>query len=114
VIPGQKLGRTLGVPTANIALEPTNRLKHGVYAVRAKVAGAAHDGVASFGVRPTVDNGAPLLETYLFGFSGDLYGREMRVEFIARVRDELKFESLNALRAEMARDIERARAILAA
>jgi riboflavin kinase / FMN adenylyltransferase len=112
VIPGQKLGRTLGVPTANIALEPTNRLKHGVYAVRAHVDGRTFDAVASFGVRPTVDNGAPLLETYLFDFSGDLYGREMRVEFIARVRDELKFESLDALKAEMARDIDRARAIL--
>ena len=114
VIPGQKLGRTLGVPTANIALEPINRLKHGVYAVRASVDGRTFDGVASFGVRPTVDNGAPLLETYLFDFDGDLYGREMRVEFIARIRDELKFDSLDALKAEMARDMERARAILSA
>ena len=113
VISGQQLGRTLGVPTANIALEPTNRLKHGIYAVRASVDGRTHGGVASFGVRPTVDNGAPLLETYLFDFSGDIYGREMRVEFVARIRDELKFDSLEALKAEMARDMERARAILA-
>jgi riboflavin kinase/FMN adenylyltransferase len=113
VIAGQKLGRTLGVPTANIALEPTNRLKHGIYAVRATVDGRTYGGVASFGVRPTVDNGAPLLETFLFDFSGDLYRREMRVEFVARIRDELAFDSLDALKAEMARDIERARAILA-
>jgi riboflavin kinase / FMN adenylyltransferase len=114
VIHGQRLGRTLGVPTANIALEPTNRLAHGVYAVRATVEGMVHDGVASFGVRPTVDNGPPLLETYLFDFDGDIYGREMRVEFIARIRPELKFDSLEALKAEMARDMTRAREILEA
>lgn len=113
VIGGQRLGRTLGVPTANLALEPTNRLAHGVYAVRASVEGRTHDGVASFGVRPTVDNGAPLLETYLFDFDADIYGREMRVEFVARIRDELKFDSLDALKTEMARDMARARAILA-
>jgi riboflavin kinase/FMN adenylyltransferase len=114
VIGGQKLGRTLGVPTANIALEPTNRLAHGVYAVRAEVDGRTHDGVASFGVRPTVDNGAPLLETYLFDFDADVYGHEMRVEFIERIRPELKFDSLEALKAEMTRDLARARAILTA
>jgi len=113
VAAGQKLGRTLGVPTANITLEPTNRLAFGVYAVRARVAGKSLDGVASFGVRPTADNGAPLLETHLFDFAGDIYGQEMEVEFIARLREELKFPSLDALKAEMARDIERARAILA-
>jgi riboflavin kinase/FMN adenylyltransferase len=113
VISGQKLGRTLGVPTANIALEPTNRLAHGIYAVRAKVEGKWHDGVASFGVRPTVDNGAPLLETYLFDFDADIYGRELTVEFVARIREERKFDSLEALKAEMARDIARAREILA-
>jgi riboflavin kinase/FMN adenylyltransferase len=114
VIGGQRLGRTLGVPTANIALEPTNRLAHGVYAVRATVDGRTHDGVASFGVRPTVDNGAPLLETYLFDFDADIYGREMRVEFIARIRPELKFDSLDALKAAMADDMARAREILGA
>ncbi len=76
VIPGQRLGRTLGVPTANIALEPTNRLAHGVYAVRAIVDGEDHPAVASFGVRPTVDNGPPLLEVHLLDFTGDLYGRD--------------------------------------
>ena len=88
VISGQKLGRTLGVPTANIALEPTNRLKHGIYAVRARVDGRTFGGVASFGVRPTVDDGAPLLEAHLFDFDGDIYGREMEVEFVARIRDD--------------------------
>jgi riboflavin kinase/FMN adenylyltransferase len=114
VAAGRKLGRTLGVPTANIALEATNRLAFGVYAVRARVAGRTHDGVASFGVRPTVDPGASLLEIHLFDFAGDLYGQEMEVEFVARLREERKFASLEELKAQMERDIERARAALAA
>ncbi len=73
VVQGQRLGRTLGVPTANIVLAPTNRLAHGVYAVFAVVDGERRPGVASFGVRPTVDdNGPPLLEVHLIDFSGDL------------------------------------------
>jgi riboflavin kinase/FMN adenylyltransferase len=114
VISGQRLGRTLGVPTANIALEPTNRLAHGIYAVVARVDGRAYPAVASFGTRPTVDDGPPLLEVHLLDFDGDLYGREMDVEFIERIRDELKFDSIPLLVAEMTRDKERARAILAA
>ena len=114
VISGQRLGRSLGVPTANIALEPTNRLAHGIYAVVARVEGQAFPAVASFGARPTiVEGGAPLLEVHLLDFEGDLYGREMEVEFIQRIRDELKFGSLDALKAEMERDKQRARAILA-
>ena len=112
VISGQRLGRKLGVPTANIALEPTNRLAHGIYAVVARVEGRAYPAVASFGTRPTVDDGPPLLEVHLLDFDGDLYGREMEVEFIARIRDEVKFDSLDALKAEMERDKARARAIL--
>ena len=114
VAPGQRLGRTLGVPTANIALETTNRLAYGVYAVRVRAAGRTHGGVASFGVRPTADNGAPLLEAHLFDFAGDLYGEEIEVDFVARIREERKFASLDELKAEMARDIESARAALAA
>ena len=113
VIPGQRLGRTLGVPTANIALEPTNRLAHGIYAVLARVGGRAFPAVASFGTRPTVDGGPPLLEVHILDFDGDLYGREMEVEFIERIRDERKFDSIPSLVAEMERDKERARAILA-
>jgi riboflavin kinase / FMN adenylyltransferase len=112
VISGQRLGRTLGVPTANIALEPTNKLAHGVYAVTARFEGRAYPAVASFGTRPTVDDGPPLLEVHLLDFDGDLYGREMEVEFIERIRDELKFDSIPSLVAEMERDKERARAIL--
>ena len=113
VISGQRLGRTLGVPTANIALEPTNKLAHGVYAVTARIEGRAYPAVASFGTRPTIDDGPPLLEVHLLDFDGDLYGREMDVEFIERIRDELKFDSIPSLVTEMMRDKERARAILA-
>jgi riboflavin kinase / FMN adenylyltransferase len=112
VIAGRKLGRTHGAPTANIALDPANRLAHGVYAVRAIVEGQRYDGVASFGTRPTVDDGAPLLEVFLFDFSGDLYGKTMEVAFEAYLRPELKFDGLEALKARMEEDKQEARAAL--
>jgi riboflavin kinase/FMN adenylyltransferase len=113
VIHGEKRGRDLGFPTANIKLDPSCQLKHAIYAVRAHVGGRAHDAVASFGRRPQFDNGAPLLETFLFDFSGDLYGQEMTVEFAGFIRAEAKFDSLDALIAQMNRDSDEARAILA-
>ena len=112
VIHGEKRGRGLGFPTANIRPDPSSRLKHAIYAVRAHVGGRAFDAVASFGRRPQFDNGAPLLETFLFDFEGDLYGQEMTVEFAGFIRDEAKFDSLDALIAQMNRDSEQARAIL--
>ena len=81
--------------------------------MRARLGERRLEGVASFGVRPTVDNGPPLLETYIFDFAEDIYGRELEIEFVGRIRPELKFDSLDALKAEMQRDMERARAILA-
>jgi riboflavin kinase/FMN adenylyltransferase len=112
VVAGRRLGRILGVPTANIALAPANRLAHGVYAVRAKVGAERFDGVASFGTRPTVDDGAPLLEVFLFDFSGDLYGTTMKVAFQAYLRPELKFDSLAALKTQMEKDAAEARRLL--
>lgn len=113
VIHGQKLGRTLGFPTANVALDPSCRLRHGIYAVRLSVDGVVHGGVANFGSRPTVvENGAPLLEVYVFDFSGDLYGKTVEVSFVAWIRGEEKFASLDALVAAMNIDKARARAIL--
>jgi riboflavin kinase/FMN adenylyltransferase len=114
VVAGQKLGRTLDTPTANLVLEPGHRLAHGVYAIRVRIDDQSHAGVASFGVRPTIDNGAPLLEAHLFDFAGDLYGKTIEVEFVERIRGEEKFASLEALKAEMERDKAKARAILAA
>ena len=111
---GRKLGRTLGFPTANMTLPEGNGLRHGIYAVRLRRAdGSLHDGVASFGRRPTVtEDGAPLLETYLFDFSGDLYGETCRVSFFGFLRGEEKFDGLDALTAQMKRDEEEARALL--
>ncbi len=113
VIHGEKRGRELGFPTANIKLDPSCQLKHAIYAVRAHAGQKVYDAVASFGRRPQFDNGAPLLETYLFDFEGDLYGQEMMVEFAGFIRAEAKFDSLDALVAQMNRDSEQARAILA-
>ncbi|MGB3813260.1 MAG: bifunctional riboflavin kinase/FAD synthetase [Shinella sp.] len=115
VIGGKQLGRTLGYPTANMQLPPEVELRNGIYAVRfRRPDGSLHDGVASYGRRPTVDaNGMPLLETFLFDFSGDLYGEISAVSFFGHLRDELKFDGLDALVVQMKRDEEEARALLA-
>lgn len=108
---GQKLGRTLGFPTANFALGPLIEPRRGVYATRAIVAGKTYDAVSNFGRRPTVGDSAPLLETHLLDFNGDLYGCTLDVEFIGFLRDEQKFDGLDALKAAISSDCERARAI---
>ncbi|MFZ2158107.1 MAG: bifunctional riboflavin kinase/FAD synthetase [Bradyrhizobium sp.] len=118
VIHGEKRGRDLGYPTANIRLDKNCGLKHGIYAVRVG-RGQGNDqvrlnGVASFGRRPTFDNGAPLLEVFLFDFKGDLYGETLDVAFIAFIREELKFDSVEALVTRMDDDSAIARAALAA
>jgi riboflavin kinase/FMN adenylyltransferase len=113
VVPGAARGRALGFPTANIVLEPDCALLHGIYAVRAYLDGNAHDAVASFGRRPQFDNGAPVLETMLFDFTGDLYGETLTVEFVDFIRPEGKFESIEALKQRMAVDVEEARELLA-
>jgi riboflavin kinase/FMN adenylyltransferase len=118
VIHGEKRGRALGFPTANIRLDKNCGLKHGIYAVRVGRGEGKDqvrfDGVASFGRRPTFDNGAPLLEVFLFDFDGDLYGAALDVAFIAFIRDELKFESVEALVHQMDDDSAKARERLAA
>ncbi len=109
VIHGDKRGRDLGFPTANIRLDPSCALKHGIYAVRADIAGVRYDGVASFGRRPMFDDGATLLEAFLFDFDGDLYGQVIDVAFIGWIRHEQKFESVEALMRHMAADAAQAR-----
>ena len=110
---GQRLGRTLGYPTANILLMPETMLKFGIYAVRLRRAdGTLHDGVASFGRRPTFDNGAALFETFLFDFSGDLYGEAVAVSIFGFLRGEEKFDSAEALIAQMDHDSDDARVLL--
>jgi riboflavin kinase / FMN adenylyltransferase len=114
VIHGEKRGRDLGYPTANIRLDHNCGLRHGIYAVRVGRGAERIDGVASFGRRPTFDNGAPLLEIFLFDFKGDLYGQMLDIAFIGFIREELKFSSVDALIKQMDDDSARARAQLAA
>jgi riboflavin kinase / FMN adenylyltransferase len=114
VIHGEKRGRDLGYPTANIRLDRNCGLKHGIYAVRVGRAERRIDGVASFGRRPTFDNGAPLLEVFLFDFRDDLYGETLDVAFVGFIREELKFESVQALIHRMDEDSTIARGQLAA
>jgi len=110
---GRELGRALGFPTANLHLMRRRSPTWGILAVRVHGIGPApRDGVASLGTRPTVDGTEPLLEVHVFDFDGDLYGRLIEVEFIAKLRDETKFESLNALVAQMKVDAAQAREIL--
>jgi riboflavin kinase/FMN adenylyltransferase len=109
VIHGDKRGRDLGFPTANLKLDASCGLKHGIYAVRVNIGGKRHDGVASFGVRPMFDAGAPLLEVFLFDFDGDLYGQAIDVAFIGWIRHEQKFESIETLKRHMLADSAQAR-----
>ena len=114
VIHGAKRGRELGYPTANIRLDPNCGLKQGIYAVRVGLGGKRLDAVANFGRRPTFDNGAPLLEVFVFDFKDDLYGQKLDVAFIDFIRAEAKFDSVEALIAQMNDDSARAKAALAA
>lgn len=111
---GRQLGRALGFPTANIRLQRRVSPVSGIFAVR--VHGIGHeprDAVASIGTRPTVDGVEPLLEVHVFDFDGDLYGEEIAVDFVARLRDEARFDDLEALRLQMERDAVDARRALA-
>jgi riboflavin kinase/FMN adenylyltransferase len=114
VIAGDRRGRALGMPTANLRLGSDSRLRHGIYAVHfRREDGSVHHGVASYGRRPTFDNGPPILEVHLLDFSGDLYGERVIVTFRDWIRAEQRFETVDALVAEMRRDLEAARLVLA-
>ncbi len=112
VIKGQQLGRTLGFPTANIRVCRHQLPLQGVFAVRTLVNGHRFDAVANLGVRPSVAGIDPLLEVHMLDFMGDLYGQTLQVEFVAKIRDEQKFESLEALRAAITNDVKSARKLL--
>jgi len=113
VLRGDRRGRDLGFPTANLRLDPDCGLKHGIYAVRVRIDGEVRDGVASFGRRPTFDDGPPLLEVNLFEFSRELYGRPIDVAFLGWIRAEAKFEKVEDLVARMGEDARLARQSLA-
>jgi riboflavin kinase/FMN adenylyltransferase len=113
VIHGDKRGRELGFPTANLRLDAACGLRHGIYAVRTAVGGRRYDGVANFGRRPMFDNGAVLLEVFLFDFAGDLYGQSVDVAFIEWIREERIFDSAGDLMRHMKEDSRLAREALA-
>ena len=108
VVSGNKLGRTIGFPTANMQLyEPLKLLpKDGVYAVEVEIQGQDRNyrGMCNIGVRPTVDGKARTIETHILDFDEDIYGLPIRIKFKKRIRDEIKFESLDALRQQLALD----------
>jgi riboflavin kinase/FMN adenylyltransferase len=113
VVPGRRLGRTLGFPTANLQLMRRKSPVWGILAVWVRgIAARPLPGVASLGTRPTVNGVEPLLEVHVFDFSGDLYGRSIEVEFVAKLRDEVKFDSLDALVVQMKLDDAQARDLL--
>jgi riboflavin kinase/FMN adenylyltransferase len=119
VVRGARLGRTLGYPTANLPVHRRRTALSGIFAVRVRGGGldgaaGGHPAVASLGTRPTVRGVEPLLEVHLFDYQGELYGAELEVEFVARLRDEQHFGSLEAMVAQMHRDAAAARAALAA
>jgi riboflavin kinase/FMN adenylyltransferase len=113
VVPGRRLGRTLGFPTANLRLMRRKSPVWGISAVWTYgIDSRPLPGVASLGTRPTVNGTEPLLEVHVFDFCGDLYGRAIEVEFVAKLRDEVKFDSLDAMTAQMQVDARQAREFL--
>ncbi len=112
VVPGAGRGRTLGFPTANVAPDRPVLVAAGVYACRVEVAGRSERAVVNIGVRPTFGEDTLAVEAHLLDFSGDLYGQSLRLVFLARVRDERRFPSVDALRAQIAADAEAGRRLL--
>jgi riboflavin kinase/FMN adenylyltransferase len=114
VIQGKRRGRELGFPTANLQTENELLPPNGVYATTATIDGVVHASLTNVGVRPTFgDTMMPIIETYVLGFSGDLYGRPVRLGFVQRLRDERKFEDVDALRTQMEADRRRAERLFA-
>jgi len=114
VIMGQKLGRELGFPTANVDLRRRQSAVLGIFAVRVTgLADTPLDAVASVGTRPTFGGGKPLLEVHIFDFDGEIYGKYIHVDFVERLRSEVKYDEVDELVAQMHRDADNARAALA-
>ncbi len=112
VVYGKQLGRTIGVPTANLWI-PKQRLPiAGVYAVKCSLAGESFNGIANMGTRPTVDGSKPVLEIHIFNFSESIYGQRLTVEFKNKLRDEKKFDNIDFLKEQILQDISQAKEIL--
>ena len=111
IVAGRKLGRELGFPTANVAMRRSRAALQGVFAVDVELGDACIQGVANIGLRPTVDGERHSLEVHLLDFEGDVYGELLRVTFVEKIRGERKFASLDALKAQIARDVRAARTV---
>ena len=112
VVYGNQLGREIGVPTANIWIPKQKLPISGVYAVRCIVDNAKYFGIANMGIRPTVGGKRPVLETHIFDFEKDIYGSRITVQFIEKIREEVKFDSIDLLKSQIKKDIEEAKKIL--
>ncbi len=112
VMGGAQRGTWLGFPTANITLKNSEEFHHGIYAVRVYIDGGVHHGAAYLGTRPTFDDGHPVLETFLFDFKEDIYGKEIYIELIDFIREDIRFKDEEELKANMRKDCEKARSIL--
>ncbi|MCA9810776.1 MAG: riboflavin kinase, partial [Candidatus Dadabacteria bacterium] len=112
---GEKRGRQIGYPTANLETDWEILPKEGVYATRASVDGVKHDSITNIGYRPTFGDSKLLIETHIFDFSGNIYNKRLAVEFVRRIRDERRFESVDALVEQIGKDVEQVKqALLAA
>ena len=112
VVHGQHLGRTIGVPTANIWLPKQKLPISGVYAVRTSFDGKSFDGIANMGTRPTVGGSNPVLEVHLFNFDQEIYSKRLTVQFVNKIREEKKFENLDMLKSQIQKDITTAKNLL--
>ena len=113
VVHGEKRGRTIGFPTANVLLKRLNTPLNGVFAVQVTVADKTFGGVANIGHRPTVNGTRSQLEVHVFDFSGNLYGQRIRVQPVAKLREEIKFESFETLKLQIVQDASQAEKLLA-
>jgi len=113
VVQGAKRGRTLGFPTANISMQPEQAMpKDGIYATIARRGRQKMNSVTNIGVRPTFDGLKRLVETYILDFEGDLYGKRLFIQLVARLRDEMRFSSAEELKKQMAKDVQTAKEVL--
>ena len=113
VIGGNRLGRKLGFPTANIAIDDSLAVENGVYCSKVFVEGEEYVAMTNVGVRPSVDGSRRLLETHLFGFDGLLYGLKLRVELYDKIRDEKRFGSVEELREQIEKDFNKIKELMA-
>ncbi len=113
VIGGNRLGRKLGFPTANIAVDESLDIENGVYCSKVVVEDESYVAMTNVGVRPSVDGSKRLLETHLFGFEGLLYGLTLRVELYEKIRDEKRFDSVDELRQQIEKDSNKIKELMA-